>query len=59
MTKDSDSKKINARVMKWREMLKKGVYSDRELLIKRTRKGIPPAIRQQVWPELIKMEKFK
>jgi len=43
MKKDdnSNSKKINARVMKWREMLKKGLYSDKELLVKRVRKGIP------------------
>lgn len=28
MPKDKDSKKINARVMKWREMLQKGLFND-------------------------------
>lgn len=59
MPKDNDSKKINARVMKWREMLKKDLFSDMELLVKRTRKGIPPSIRQQIWPELIKIDKIR
>lgn len=50
-----DNKKINARIMKWREMIKNGLYSDPELLVKRTRKGIPTSIRIKVWPELIKL----
>ena len=44
---------MNARVMKWREMLANGLDSDQELLIRRTRKGIPPSIRIKVWPELV------
>jgi hypothetical protein len=31
-------------------MLDKGLYTDKDLLIKRTRKGIPSAIRMKVWP---------
>lgn len=53
-----DQKKVNARIMKWREMLAKGLYSDPELLIKRTRKGIPTSMRIKVWPELIKINKL-
>jgi hypothetical protein len=48
--KHEHEKLINARLMKWREMLKKGLYSDKELLVKRTHKGIPPSIRIVVWP---------
>ena len=60
MKKDEhSSKKINARVMKWREMLKNGLYADKQLLVRRIRKGIPESIRQQMWPELIKLDKVK
>lgn len=45
-----NSKKINARIMKWMEMMQKGFYKDPNLLVKRTRKGIPKAIRIKVWP---------
>ena len=31
-------------------MLKVGLLKDPELLIKRTRKGIPAAMRMKVWP---------
>jgi hypothetical protein len=44
--------------MKWREMLKKGLHSDKELLVKRTHKGIPPSIRIVVWPEILKIKTF-
>jgi hypothetical protein len=44
--------------MKWREMLKNGLYIDKHLLVKRIRKGIPTSIRQQIWPELVKVEKL-
>jgi hypothetical protein len=40
-------------------MLKKGLFADKQLLVKRVRKGIPESIRQQIWPELIKVEKVK
>lgn len=39
-------------------MLTKGLYSDLELLLKRTRKGIPTSMRIKVWPELIKINKL-
>ena len=53
-----NSKKVNARTMKWVEMLKNGLYADRELLVKRTRKGVPKPMRIQVWPALIDMKKL-
>jgi TBC1 domain family member 10 len=51
-----DEKQMNARLMKWREMLRRGVECDPQLLVRRTRKGIPASIRIKVWPELVKME---
>lgn len=36
--------------MKWLEMLDNGLYGNKDLLIKRTRKGIPAAIRLKIWP---------
>jgi hypothetical protein len=39
-------------------MIQKGVYSDLSLLIKRTRKGIPPCIRIKVWPEIVKVSQI-
>lgn len=44
--------------MKWREMLDKGIHSDEELLIRRTRKGIPQCIRIKVWPEIVKVQRI-
>lgn len=52
-----ERKRNNARVNKWREMLAKGLFSDPALLLKRARKGIPPSIRSQVWPQLINLKK--
>lgn len=43
--------------MKWLEMLKRGIFADPQLLIRRTRKGIPSSLRIKVWPELIKINK--
>ena len=34
-------------------MLTQGLFKDNDLLIKRTRKGIPSSIRCQVWPQLM------
>ena len=48
-----DEKQMNARAMKWREMLACGLQTNHELLIRRTRKGIPPSIRIKVWPEIV------
>lgn len=53
-----DEKRINARVMKWREMLDNGLHSDLHLLVRRTRKGIPQCIRIKVWPEIVKVDKL-
>jgi TBC1 domain family member 10 len=58
MASGREDKRTNARVMKWREMLEKGVHSDQELLIRRTRKGIPQCIRIKVWPEIAKVERM-
>ena len=44
------SKKNNARMEKWRQMLADGLWKDRQLLAARIRKGIPPAIRALAWP---------
>ena len=43
-------KQINARIMKWREMLDQGLHSDRQLLKKRIKKGVPKSLRIKVWP---------
>ena len=45
--------------MKWREMLKRGIYKDIDLLDRRVKKGIPSSMRIKVWPELMKSPKFK
>ena len=52
-------KQLNARIEKWREMLKGDLHSDPTLLKKRVRKGIPCCIRSLVWPRLINIEKYK
>jgi len=39
-------------------MLDKGIHSDEELLIRRTRKGIPQCIRIKVWPEIVKVQRI-
>jgi len=57
MSNSKDAKKINARIMKWREMLNRGLFKDPDLLVKRTRKGIPTSMRIKIWPELVKMSK--
>lgn len=46
----SATKKINARVEKWRTMLSVGLFKDPELLKSRVRKGIPQTIRMIAWP---------
>jgi hypothetical protein len=52
-----DGKKANARMMKWREMIKNGIFSDQQLLIKRTRKGVPTSMRIKVWPLFVNIKK--
>ena len=54
-----DAKQLNARIEKWREMLKNDIFSDTELLKTRLRKGVPPCMRILVWPRLIQMQKLK
>lgn len=54
-----NSKRINARIEKWRVMIKEGVHRDKELLQSRIRKGIPPAIRALAWPELVGLAAFQ
>jgi hypothetical protein len=44
--------------MKWREMIRNGLHTDQQLLIRRTRKGIPPSIRIKVWPEIVRISKL-
>ena len=39
-------------------MLEKGLFKDRDLLVKRVRKGIPQSLRIKVWPELIPIQKY-
>ena len=55
----ADIKVLNVRTEKWREMIKKNLFTDRALVIKRVRKGIPPGMRQMVWPRLINLDAFK
>lgn len=57
MSNSKEAKKINARIMKWREMQNRGLFKDPDLLLKRTRKGIPTSMRIKIWPELAKMGK--
>ena len=57
--RSKQGKLINARIMKWREMLEKGVHKEKDLLGRRVAKGIPKSIRIMVWPELIKSAKSK
>lgn len=38
-------------------MLKKGLFSDGDLLVRRARKGIPASLRIKVYPELVKMKR--
>lgn len=52
-------KQLNARIEKWREMLKGDLHADPSLLKKRVRKGVPCCIRSLVWPRLIDIEKYK
>lgn len=52
------SKRINARIEKWRLMIKEGLQKDAELLASRVRKGIPPAIRALAWPEILGLREF-
>lgn len=52
------SKKINARIEKWRIMINEGINNDPLLLKSRIRKGIPPAVRAIAWPEIIKLGAF-
>lgn len=52
------TKKINARIEKWRSMIGEGIFSDPLLLRSRIRKGIPPAVRAIAWPEIIKLGAF-
>jgi hypothetical protein len=53
------SKRLNARIEKWRAMMKEGLQKDPELLQSRIRKGIPQAIRALAWPEIVSLENFK
>ena len=46
-------------MMKWREMLDKGIHKDKDLLWRRVKKGIPKSLRIMVWPELAKSAKPK
>lgn len=39
-------------------MMDNGLFKDQALLIKRTRKGIPKAMRIKVWPALIDMKRL-
>ena len=48
-------KRINARIEKWRTMIKEGLHKDEELLKSRIRKGIPQAIRALAWPEIVSL----
>jgi hypothetical protein len=52
------SKRINARIEKWRLMIKEGLHKDKELLASRIRKGIPQAIRALAWPEIVGLRAF-
>jgi hypothetical protein len=52
-------KQLNARIEKWREMLKGDIYEDQAILKRRVRKGVPCCIRSLVWPRLINLEKYK
>jgi hypothetical protein len=53
------SKKNNARMEKWRQMLADGLWKDRQLLAARIRKGIPPAIRALAWPQIVGLDSFR
>lgn len=53
-----NAKKVNARIEKWREMMKTGIKNDPKLLNSRIRKGIPQAIRAIAWPEIIGLKQF-
>ena len=57
-TKQMNHKRINARIEKWRTMIKEGVHKDEELLKSRIRKGVPQAIRALAWPEIVDMRAF-
>lgn len=57
ISENKNAKKINARTMKWREMENRGLFQDPELLVRRTRKGIPTSMRLKIWPELVKINK--
>ena len=50
-------KQRNARIEKWREMMKINPDSDPSLFKKRVRKGVPCCIRSLVWPHLINLQK--
>lgn len=52
------SKKINARIEKWRIMINEGLETDPLIVKSRIRKGIPTAVRPIVWPQIIKLAKF-
>lgn len=47
-----DVKQYNARIEKWREMIKGWDKIDQEAVKKRVRKGVPEGMRILVWPML-------
>ena len=53
------SKKNNARIEKWRSMIKEGLFADPLLLRSRIRKGVPSAMRHTAWSEIIRLDSFK
>ena len=55
----ADTKTLNVRTEKWREMIKMNMFKDRALVSKRVRKGIPPGMRQVVWPRLLDIDSFR
>lgn len=49
----------NVRIEKWRELLVNDFGKDMKLLKKRLRKGVPPGMRQAVWPKLVKLDAYR
>lgn len=59
LKEDIDTKTLNVRIEKWREMIKNGLFSDKSLLTKRVHKGIPSGMRMVIWPRLLNLEMFR